>query len=431
MKNYLGALLLLLLLSSFFSCNKEKDTKAPFVTIFSPFENQNFEVGGIIPVKFDVKDESKISFAEITLNDLDGIQVLSSVTYHDLENNQIVEHALLIDNYAIESGDYFLRIKVGDGKNEQTYFKKIYIAELPRKRRAIYFVTKQGLQHNVYKIDSSNSVNFVFPLNGDFIGATIDSKHQQMVSAGAFTGKLKCTNLTDLTERWSETPVGTAFPTYQYITQQQSVNLVSYTAGFIKGYDYAGASIFNAATVQNIFYPVHATLSEKFLLSEQIGFVGTVKKLVVYNYPSGSALQEINFNGETVALFSKSANDFFVFYNLNNVGKIDLYTVVGNGFSYSFPFSLNGKVLSVEQITANIYMIGTENGIYKFTYSPQNYVLFKSTVAATKMRYDAVNNQILVCEGTQIKVFDYISGMLVNTIQATDTVVDLQILYNR
>ena len=424
----------LLLFFSFFlgcKCKKDKDSTAPFVTIISPLENQIFTVGETIFIKFEIKDNTKIDFAQIAVSDENGIQVLSPVTFHDLENGQVVEQPILIDNTALATGIYFVNIHVSDGDNEQTFFKKIGIQELPLKRKAIYFVGSTVGQHNVYKIDSTYSVSFAYTLNGDFIGSAMDSKNNRLITAGGYTGKLQATNLFDYSIAWSENPVGSIYPSYRNIVSGMGLNFVSYNSGFIKGYSFSGAIQFNGVCEQSVYYPLKVGVSSKYVLSEQATFVGNTKKLVLYNFPSGSDKQEINFPGDAIEFISKNEEDFFIFYNLGNTGKISIYNTFGNGLSYTFPFSLSGKIISVAAINNTNFLVGTDNGIYNFTYNPQNYVLFKSGIKASKIKYDSTNNQVIASEGKHLYFYELSSGTLVNSVTATDSIADFQLYYNR
>jgi hypothetical protein len=152
---------------------------------------------------------------------------------------------------------------------------------------------------------------------------------------------------------------------------------------------------------------------------------------VLYNFPAGSSKQETNFIGEVVELFPKNDIDFFIFYNQGNSGKISLYSASGNGISYTYPYPLSGKIISAEQITSTIYLVGTENGIYKFSYNPQNYLLFKASIAAKKLKFDVASNQVIASQANNLYIYDNVSGQLLNTITSTDSIVDFQLLYNR
>ena len=137
------------------------------------------------------------------------------------------------------------------------------------------------------------------------------------------------------------------------------------------------------------------------------------------------------FTGNVVSIFPALANDFFVFYNVLGQGKISLYSKVSNGLTYTFPSSLSGKILSVTAVSETVFLLGTENGIYKFNYSPQNYTLFKAGIKASQLVYDPVTSQVLAAEGKQFYAYDINSGLLVQSKAAADTIVDIDPYYNR
>ncbi|HRH01583.1 MAG TPA: hypothetical protein PLN13_05360 [Bacteroidia bacterium] len=412
-------------------CNKDEDSTAPLVTMLSPFENQTFLVGETIPVKFTVSDESRINFVQITLLDENGIQVLSSITLHDLENEQLIEQLLPISNTGLLSGAYTLSILVSDGNNEKGYFTKIYLQELPLEKRAVFFIGYNQTNYSVYKLDSTNTSSLAFILSGDYIGSAMDSKYNHLITCGGLSGKFQSISVNDYSTYWSQLPVGSAYPSFRSISSSGTIVYVSYNNGFIKGFDYTGAIVYNESTAAGIYYPQKMGISSTYLLSEQVAFVGGAQKLVLYTLPAGSAVQEVNFSGEVVEMFAKSASDFFIFYNQGNNGKISLYEKAGNGLSYTYPFSLGGKILSVVQISGTEYIVSASNGIYKFSYSPQNYSLFIPGKFATKMRLDEAGNQLILLENKTMQFYNLSSGSLLNTINSSDSLVDFQVHYNR
>lgn len=412
-------------------CNKDKDSTAPLVTVLAPVQNQTFLVGESIPIKFTVSDESRIEFVQIALLDENGIQVLSTITLHDLENEQLIEQILPISNTALLSGVYTLSILASDGNNEKGYFTKIYLQELPLKKRAVFYIGYNQTNYRVYKLDSTNTSNFAYSLSGDYIGSAMDSRYNHLITCGGFSGKFQSTSVSDYSTFWSQLPVGSTYPSFRSILSSGNIIYVSYNNGFIKGFDYTGAIVYNASTAVGIYYPQKIGVSSNYLLSEQVAFVGGAQKLVLYTLPAGSAVQEANFSGSVVEMFPKNASEFFIFYNQGNTGKISLYEKAGNGLSYTYPFSLGGKILSVVQITGTEYIISASNGIYKFSYSPQNYSLFIPGIVASKMRLDEAGNQLILLENKTMQFYNLSSGSLLNTLNSSDSLVDFQVHYNR
>ena len=412
-------------------CKKDKDNNAPVVTIFSPDENQTYSIGETIHVKFKVEDETKIEFAQVAVSDENGIQVLSTVTFHDLNTNDVMEADLLIDNSNLITGVYNIASLCSDGKNEKNACRTVIIKELRLRRRAIYISCASTSQTSVYKLDSTNSLSYAFGLSGDFIGSAIDSKSNRLISCGAYTGKLKATKLTDFTEAWGENPVGVTYPCYRNLSSSNGLFIVSYSNGNIKGFDYSGAQKYSAFASQGVYYPIKSALSTNYLLCEQATFLAGTKKLVLYTYPAGSGKQEMNFSGDVVDLFAKDANDFFVFYNQGSTGKISLYSSAGNGFSYYYPYPISGKINSVVAINSSVYLVATNDGIFQYTYETQNFTLFKAGIVAHKLSYDASSNEVLACEGKTLHFYELNTAMQVNTCTTNDSIVDFQLQYNR
>ncbi len=431
MKKWLCIGLLFIVLLAISACKKEKDKEPPFVSFISPLENQSFTVGDAIPVKFTIKDDKQISYAQIGLTDANGTSLVSTTTYNDLESGQTVGLDLLIDNPTLTAGNYFVSVRTSDGSNEKNYFRSLVVQQKPLVRRSIYLVGKSSAQFKVYALDSVFNLQLQKNLIGDFIGASVNSAAQQFISCGSSTGKLQSSNLLDWSTLWFEDPVGSTYPCFRGFNSNRDYFFVGYNAGFIKAYAVGGAVICNAAVEAGVYYPLQLGVSSNFMLSEQAAFLSGARKLVLYNFPSGNDIQEMPFTGNVVSIFPALANDFFVFYNVLGQGKISLYSKVSNGLTYTFPSSLSGKILSVTAVSETVFLLGTENGIYKFNYSPQNYTLFKAGIKASQLVYDPVTSQVLAAEGKQFYAYDINSGLLVQSKAAADTIVDIDPYYNR
>ena len=235
-------------------CKKDKDAQAPIVKIISPNENQNFMVGDTIQLNFEITDETKIESVNISIVDENQIPILPTSLLLNISNGSKLNEPIPIDNTAIASGNYFISIRVSDGKNEQTYFRKIYINELPLKRKAVFFISENSGQFQVNKIDSAFAIQFAYPLSGDFIGSVIDSKNKLLVTAGEFTGKLQSANTQSYSVNWSENPITSSTPYYRSISRGNDLNFVSYATGFIKGFDYTGAIKYTSTSDQGVTF---------------------------------------------------------------------------------------------------------------------------------------------------------------------------------
>ena len=141
-------------------------------------------------------------------------------------------------------------------------------------------------------------------------------------------------------------------------------------------------------------------------------------------------MQETNVAQDVIEFFSKDTDNFFVFGNSSGQGVIEIYQISSNGF-WTPHTLLPGTVLCAEQIDSDTYLIGHSNGnIYKYIYSTNSSTPFITGVLARNIKYDSVNQQVIVTEGNKIKQFDYTTASLINTIVHADSIFDIHVLYN-
>jgi len=88
----------------------------------------------------------------------------------------------------------------------------------------------------------------------------------------------------------------------------------------------------------------------------------------------------------------------------------------------------------VAQISSGSFLIGFNNGnVYQYTYNPSNFLSYISGVNASHIRYDAVNNQAVIASNNIVQEYNcgVSSGTLAYSATMTDSVLDVQILFNK
>jgi hypothetical protein len=122
-----------------------------------------------------------------------------------------------------------------------------------------------------------------------------------------------------------------------------------------------------------------------------------------------------------------------VFGNIGGQATIQLFDRINNNLWSPYPFPLaSGSLLCVLQLDSDTYLLGHSNGIiYKYQYSMNSVTSYLSGYTAVKMKFDEVNNRLYVVEANQVSSFDYSTLALVNSINSSETILDLHFLYNR
>lgn len=129
MRNILYAFLLVGTSLFLGSCSKDEDTTAPTIEIVNPLENQVFETGDAIKMKFRIADEYGIAaYAYQIYHYTPGIlgeftyekEITINTLYTSLESDHSVNIPLMItDSIPTAVGDYNLRVTAVDIYNNR------------------------------------------------------------------------------------------------------------------------------------------------------------------------------------------------------------------------------------------------------------------------------------------------------------------------
>lgn len=414
-------------------CKKDKDAAPPVVKISLPYENQVFSVYDIFTIKADISDDKQLTSINIKLLNEQQAVMQVPVTLAVSGKQFTLDRKYELYDIHLPTGNYYLRIEASDGVNTGVGYMKIFIHEAPTFRTGIYAITRSSSVLNIIKIDSSfNAVNKL-SYTSDYAGSGISSYYRCLYVSGNYTGAVKSIDLENNTVKWSVNPVISGDPCFTSLHSKGDRNYVSYYSGFVKAYDHYGIPNYETQPVPAGFYPIKVIENGSYVLVEVKDKSGPTKKLVTYLSSTGLGVHETYMYRDVVDYLIKNSNEVFVFSNNSGQGTMEVYDIANN--SFFAPHVLNtGKIWSAVQINADNYLIGHDDGnIYRYQYSQNSLTTLVSGVKAYRMRYDVVNNQLIVAEAKNIKVYNYspASTTLANTVPLTDSILDAHILFNK
>ncbi|MGZ6540197.1 MAG: hypothetical protein ACXVEB_17610, partial [Bacteroidia bacterium] len=158
----------------------------------------------------------------------------------------------------------------------------------------------------------------------------------------------------------------------------------------------------------------------------------SAKMLVTY-FPTSSFEKNCSLSQDVVAFCEKDVSNVFVFGNSSGQGVIQLYDRINNNLWSPYPFPLaTGTILSAVKIDADTYLIGHSNGtIYKYQYLSGSLTTYLAGYTAIQLKYDDLNSEIYVVEANKITTFDYTSAALHHSVNSAETILGINLLYNR
>ena len=420
-------------LITLFSCKKDVDKRGPEIKFNTPIENQTFNVYDYVTVNATVTDEVKLSSVSVSL--LDAGQNYAHVTLPVTVSSpsMTLNMAYFLDNIHLESGIYYIKIAASDGENDSQKFQKIYLIAVPKALNSIYVVSNTGSsQTNLSTIDATFSS--ILPYNtfsGDHLASSISSYDQQAYMCGNYTGSFTGHVLAFNSPKFIIAPSVSSNPYFTgYYNDVRDVYVARYD-GNIKGYNYAGGLIYNATALSG-YYAQHICFNDGQLIAEEKEVFTSTKKLVTY-YATGSVEKNCALTQDVVAFCEMNSSNVFVFGNVAGQATIELFDRINNNLWSPYPFSLaSGSLLSALKLDSDTYLLGHSNGtIYKYQYSLNSVTTYLTGYTAVKLKYDEVNDKLYVVEANKVTTFDLTTLSLVNTINSTETILDLHLLYNR
>ncbi|MGZ4078592.1 MAG: hypothetical protein ACXVED_10335 [Bacteroidia bacterium] len=425
--------LVVILITFLFSCKKDDDVTGPKVIFNNPIENQVFNVFGNVTVNASVTDETKIASLSVSL--VDASQQLVHVTIPiTVTSSPSMTFNMLytLDNIHLESGVYYIMISASDGKNDTHAYQKINLVAVPKVLKKVYVTSKtSSIQTNLSAIDSTfTTIVPVHNFSGDYLASSVSSYYQQAYMCGNYTGNFSGIDLNG-NVKFSISPFISSNPYFTGFYNDDKTNYVSRYDGYIKGYDYLGNIVYGATAISG-FYSEHTCFNDSYLISEQQDKTSSAKMLVTY-FPTSSFEKNCSLSQDVVAFCEKDVSNVFVFGNSSGQGVIQLYDRINNNLWSPYPFPLaTGTILSAVKIDADTYLIGHSNGtIYKYQYLSGSLTTYLAGYTAIQLKYDDLNSEIYVVEANKITTFDYTSAALHHSVNSAETILGINLLYNR
>lgn len=413
------------------ACKKENNKDTPSINIIAPAGFTSYNVFDTVKVTAQVSDPAGLKTVSVYIMNSANIQVLQGYQVQVTSNNMTFTVPLIINNIHLPSGNYFVAVNAYNGANMNYAYRQIYIAAAPQKRVAVYAITRAGTWLQGYTLDSALHSSTAFTVAGNYAASDVNSYYQQLYIVPLDTGNASALNVPANSFAWSLQGINSPAHYFTNVYSYGNAAYVSLFAGFVKFYNSTGVLQMQINT-DTAYYPVKTLVWNNFLFVEEKSISSPGDNLVVFYQASGMGYQQLALpSGSQVAMFGYDINDLLVAGNQSNgMPYLLQYNISANTFFA--PVALpSSRMLSAVQINSNTYLLSfADQTIYQYTWSPNAFSPFMSGVAASKLRYDAVNNEILAAAANTVKEYTYPGASLLYSASLGDSVLDIQILYN-
>jgi hypothetical protein len=396
------SILSFVLFSTFLGCKPDKDSLSPTIQWLDLQTDSSYFAGDTLYFQVQVSDDKNLDNVRVSLEDQQGNN-LFSIARNNLGGTSANLLMAFPIPFGLATGDYTLIGSVSDGSNESKIYASLAIQfkASPLATHGLYILSQGNGQSTLYLRGTNATENLGdFPIDAGFL--KIQPTQQQLYLAGTNSPTLLCTD-TDGDIKWSKT-----FTDYQPnsslldVVCDSSAVYVSTREGFIYGYSSNGLQTLQVQ-VQSGYYPKKLFVQNGLVLAQLVSPTQP-NQLIAYHPQTGLVLYQTNFpdliNGfdslDEERLLATSSN------TNTGQGKISVINLNSN-FNSILDFDLNPvpqKIVSMQD--GSNFLVSTNQGIYRFTYSPNGYVSFSGTGNNEDFVFNPSTNQLYAGDGNTL-----------------------------
>jgi len=412
------------------SCTKVTDEIDPQIIIESPVEFTSFNLPDTMLIKAVVSDDNNVESIKISVTDENFVTVFGAYSYPPSGNPTNIEDELVIDDVLMESGIYYLKIRVYDGENSKNAFRKIYINEVPRELENVIVITKNAGYLSVQNIDAGFSLGTLFNIDCSYEVSEISARYQLLYIAGKYYDWMKACDIEKGTVEWTLSGVNhPPLPYFRNLYFKDDLLYVSTSRGEVLAYNQDKIVLYSTLLPQNRV-PGVCIEHDNFLVTETSEISGFHSYLTTFFATSGSFFNERIIDMDVIGLYSKGENRIYCITNTSLVGGIYVYNPQSNGLDEVRIFEGNLLIAS-EQIDDNNLFLAFSDGVHIYNYNLNSLTLFVINSSVLTMSFDDLNNILYIAESNRVSSFTYPQGTLVNSIDVPKDVVNMHLHYNK
>jgi hypothetical protein len=425
MKIFFAILLVLLL---FISCKKEEN-QAPIIVIENPLENTHISSIDSFLVNGKITDDKEIKWVNISIVNPNLIPVSSVYSFSPntkaVEINQLVE----ISNIHLEGGVYFLLVSAGDEEETTRNYTKLIISAIEKELTGIWTLTSESGNSIIRKYHQGIIEEFL-NISKDCRDISINSYSAQLQLLTT-DGNLQSYQLEDKTLFWEKPNLNNfQYPYYGSLECNSNLSFVSATIGDIYGIDENGMIKRTLKTSDNSYRPSKFYFHWQYAIIESIPNGSIPKRIELVFATSGISMQYHSMEMEITGFSSFDENRVMIWGNTAGKMKVCTLNIALQHLDEVTGFP-NQIVKSVAMVSSEKHFFLCGNTIYIYRPSSFSISEFLSDIEADFIKYESITNSLFVIMPNNISVYNATAANLMETIEISQPIIDLEFSYNK
>lgn len=423
---------ILLTYSVLTSCNKTEDEQFPVITFITPSENSIHNVLDTIHVEVNISDNVQILSVEICLVDENFVPVLKSFYPIVQKNPMVLVFDYPLDEYFLESGNYNILIKVGDGVQFKHKYQSIRVNAVPKSLNGLALAYSMSGNNIVSILDSNFSFEHILETQLiPFNNMAVFPFHNCLAYIFNDKDQLESWDYNQKQRIWTyDNSMNPSGRLYKVVSNSNSFFTFS-DDGFIRSFNFQGKQklvIHDVGYIPNelvVFQNYFLTISKS--INSPI-----VNSIRVYHSATGSLMQQYSLDFEPTSLFPIDDNKFLVAGNTNFGGQIREYDLINN--TIWKPIDLGGEFLNeIVRISNTNFIIKMDNDIKSFNLNTYSLNTLSQNSQIKNLVFEELNNYLIGSEGSTLSFYSLpnLTTIWTRTFPLNTEIQQIIPLYNR
>lgn len=403
------------LMMVFCFCSKETNDTKPVVEIFSPIENQSFQIGDSIYVSAKASDDNEITSISVTLTDNNYFVKDYSAIIPVTGNPQLINLWYKPSDMQLPTGDYYIQVKVSNRKNTKYKYRQIRLTQGQQSRKTLLVITRQG--------DGSFSLGTLDPdtlellhrgtWNHTYASSGIYEHSGQLYLLGRGFGECYAVNLETYTVDFKLAQTGT--PSVYYHEQLLAGSdrfFIGLTEGYIKGYNKAGVQQF-ITTLTEGRKPGKMAAHLSYLIVAEREKASQGSWIAASYLSSGLRWKDYKLPDrfEVVSIQPLSNDEVLVAGNIDGSGRLIIWNFSAN--SVTTTLQLNSELIfDMEKLNQSTFLLATDKEILAYNSYNESISSFLQNAGALQIHIDQSSGRLYVGNQGGISAYNYLAKTL-------------------
>jgi hypothetical protein len=390
-----------LVLLFLFSCKDDTDEISPKIFINEPSENEQFLTVDTFIVSADISDNEQLTFVEMDIVDENFKSVGASENFPISGTQKNFAAVFELNKPLLTSGQYYLRLKAGDGTNQKSAFQQINLSAIPRTIEQYVAVTTSVNNARVYAGENISAWQEKLSISTDFEGAALNYRQNILGIAGGEIGDALFFGTDSFSAQG--TIQGFGMPSLPYFL---NIKYSSEAGQFLlldreprmRILDENAAPKFAAELVSG-FLPEDAFYNQERYYVSQAEVTTPFYLLSVYAQ-SGLLFNSYELDGPVRGAFLKDEDEKYIWIDRLEGAALQLLNTDNELFSEVY-FRPGEALNAVAEIENGLFIISTSEGMYRYNYSNGGTVILNS-ISAEQLLYDDLDGVIYGWAGSTL-----------------------------